>query len=76
MNTARIFTTGRSQAVRLPKQYRFKTDDVCIVRINDVVILYPPGKGWNLLERGIRHFAADFMTDRGQPSQAEDRAQL
>ena len=44
METAKIFTTGRSQAVRLPKKYRFLTREVNIRRQGDSVILTPQRK--------------------------------
>lgn len=43
--TARIFTTGRSQAVRLPKEFRFDTDTVLVHREGSSVIL-EPGRDW------------------------------
>ncbi len=39
--TAKVFTTGRSQAVRLPKAFRFDTDEVTIERRGDAIILRP-----------------------------------
>ena len=39
--TAKVFTTGRSQAVRLPKAFRFNTAEVTIERQGDAVILRP-----------------------------------
>jgi antitoxin VapB len=39
--TARVFTTGRSQAVRLPKEFRFDTDTVLVHREGNAVILEP-----------------------------------
>ena len=39
--TARVFTTGRSQAVRLPKEFRFDGDEVLIHREGSSVILEP-----------------------------------
>lgn len=41
MDTAKIFQTGRSQAVRLPKAYRFQTDEVWIRRTPEGVLLIP-----------------------------------
>ena len=41
MQTARIFNNGNSQAVRLPKEFRFEEDEVIIKRIGDMVILLP-----------------------------------
>ncbi len=40
-STAKVFTTGRSQAVRLPKEFRFSTQEVFIERKGDAVILRP-----------------------------------
>jgi antitoxin VapB len=39
--TARVFTTGRSQAVRLPKEFRFDTDTVLVHREGNSVVLEP-----------------------------------
>ncbi len=41
MQTARIFTNGNSQAVRLPKEFRFEEDEVVIKKIGDMVVLLP-----------------------------------
>ena len=41
LSTAKVFTTGRSQAVRLPKAFRFNTAEVTIERQGDAVILRP-----------------------------------
>ncbi len=41
MQTARIFNNGNSQAVRLPKEFRFDEDEVIIRKIGDMVILLP-----------------------------------
>ena len=76
MNTARLFINGRSQAVRLPKEYRFDDDEVFITKVDDMVILYPRRKGWDLLARGIERFTDDFMAERDQPAQADERESL
>ena len=41
MMTAKLFENGRSQAVRLPKEYRFNGDEVAINKVGDIVILMP-----------------------------------
>lgn len=41
LSTAKVFTTGRSQAVRLPKAFRFSTSEVTVERQGDAVILRP-----------------------------------
>jgi antitoxin VapB len=44
---AKLFWNGRSQAVRLPKEFRFSGDEVLIRRADDKVILEPVHKGWD-----------------------------
>ncbi len=73
MKMAKVFKTGRSQAVRLPKEFRFDDDEVCISRLGDMVILFPRGKAWDLLESSLALFPSDFMEDREQPPAAEER---
>ena len=76
MDKAKIFTSGRSQAVRLPKKYRFKARGVLVNKINDMVILFPRKEGWRLLERGIEHFTEDFLARRAQPDNLQEREPL
>lgn len=76
MDTAKIFINGRSQAVRLPRKYRFDDDEVCITRVNGMVLLYPRDKGWDLLARGIEGFTSDFLAERSQPDDSEARHPL
>jgi antitoxin VapB len=59
IDTAKIFTTGRSQAVRLPKAYRFDTEEVFIERKGDLVILRPKhdkNQWWNMVEKALAGF--------------------
>ena len=44
---AKLFWNGRSQAVRLPKEFRFSGDEVLIRRANEKIILEPVQKGWD-----------------------------
>ena len=47
MKTAKVFTTGGSQAIRLPKEFRFEGEEVYIRREGNAVILEPKSKrGW------------------------------
>jgi len=73
MMTAKIFRDGRSQAVRLHKECRFDTDEVRVARLGDAVVLYPPGKGWDILDSAIAKFTDDFMVDRDQPKRHDKR---
>jgi antitoxin VapB len=69
MQTAKIFTNGRSQAIRLPKEFRFSGDDVYINKIGKIVILIPKDDPWSVLANGLDQFSDDFMEDRNQPLQ-------
>ncbi|SNS68787.1 antitoxin VapB [Sphingomonas laterariae] len=60
MNIARIFWTGRSQAVRLPKEFRFDTDQVRIRRDGDAVILEPAPSDWAWLKALVGPVDKDF----------------
>jgi antitoxin VapB len=46
---AKLFQTGRSQAVRLPKEFRFKGKEVRIRKVGTGVVLEPIGKDWDWL---------------------------
>jgi antitoxin VapB len=69
MQTAKIFTNGRSQAIRLPKEYRFSGDDVYINKIGKIVVLIPKDDPWSVLANSLDQFSDDFMNDRDQPPQ-------
>jgi antitoxin VapB len=76
MNTAKIFTNGRSQAIRLPKEYRFKDDEVYINKIDDIVVIMPKNKKMVSLMTIINKFTDDFMDERNQPAvQAREKFQ-
>jgi antitoxin VapB len=72
--TAKIFTTGRSQAVRLPKAFRFNTPEVTIERQGDAIILRPKVQSkeewWDDMEKILASF-------EGMPDEIErDRSGL
>ncbi|MFC1505011.1 antitoxin [Thermodesulfobacteriota bacterium] len=69
MQTAKLFNNGRSQAVRLPKDYRFSGNDVFIKKIGKMVILLPKDDPWSPLVDSLEQFTDDFMDSRDQPEQ-------
>jgi len=72
MQTAKLFRNGRSQAVRLPKEYNFKGDDVFIQKVGDTVILFPKDLAWETFLEGLNGFTDDFMANgREQPEMQE-----
>ena len=60
-STAKIFMTGRSQAVRLPKEFRFESDEVRIRKEGDAVILEPLPEDWSWLDTIARPIDEDFL---------------
>jgi antitoxin VapB len=67
MKTAKIFQNGQSQAVRLPKEFRFDDSEVFIKKSGNVVQLIPRSDSWNSLFSSLKKFSSDFMSERIQP---------
>lgn len=77
---AKVFQSGNSQAVRLPKDYRFNVDEVEVSREGDAVILRPKAqtdRPWAslhaALERGV---SADFMAEGREQPEHQDRPEI
>jgi antitoxin VapB len=68
MKTARVFKNGQSQAVRLPKEFRFAEDEVYIKKIGNVVLLLPKRDSWDAFVSSLDKFSADFLDERAQPA--------
>lgn len=64
--TAKVFQTGRSQAVRLPREFRFDTQEVFIRREGDAVILTPKPTSWEGFLEGCEPLSDDFSV-QGAP---------
>jgi len=62
--TAKVFMNGRSQAVRLPKEYRFDTDEVYISRQGHNIIISAKKPTWDEFFDSKSSFGADFLEDR------------
>jgi antitoxin VapB len=72
VDTARLFWSGRSQAVRLPKSFRFSGDEVRIRRHGSAVILEPLADDWRWLDALVREVDEDFVQAvQEQPGQQE-----
>jgi len=69
MDTAKLFQSGRSQAVRLPKEYRFQDSEVAVKHFGNGVLLLPIEDPWQMLEAGLEAFEPGFVLSREQPEQ-------
>ena len=78
LDTAKIFTTGRSQAVRLPKAFRFNTAEVTIERQGDAVILRPKlqskDEWWDEMEKVLASFEGMELIEREHDPLPDDVA--
>lgn len=72
MDTAKLFTNGRSQAVRLPKEYRFEGTEVFIKKVGQTVMLIPATGSWQTLIDSLELFSDDFLSEREQPLQERE----
>lgn len=71
--TAKLFNTGRSQAVRLPKSFRFEGKEVFIKKENGCVILSDKPTSWNDFFNSPINVSADFMAERKElPAQERE----
>jgi antitoxin VapB len=66
MKEAKLFQNGRSQAVRLPKEYRLTGTSVYVHKLGNLVVLIPKAKSWDSLVEGCAKFTEDFMAARDQ----------
>ncbi len=69
IDTAKLFQSGRSQAVRLPKEYRFQGSEVAVKHFGNGVLLLPIEDPWQMLEAGLEAFEPGFVLSREQPEQ-------
>jgi antitoxin VapB len=76
METAKVFWTGRSQAVRLPKEFRFEASEVRIRRRGSAVILEPIANDWAWLDRLVGRIDDDFAAAVNEQPDEQDRPAL
>lgn len=73
--TAKLFKNGRSQAVRLPKEFRFNGDEVYIKKIDDLVVLIPKEDKWSMAKKllmELEDFSDEFMENRENLTQKRE----
>ena len=67
MLTAKVFQSGNSQAIRIPKEVHTDQKDFIIRKFGECLILYPTDDPWYPLRQTLGTFPEDFMDDREQP---------
>ena len=77
MKTTTVFNNGNSQAIRIPKEYRFEQEEVCINKIGSAIIIFRPQDRLSVLLESVNDFTPDFL-EHGRPAQvfAQERESL
>lgn len=73
---AKLFMSGRSQAVRLPKQLRFTGDEVIARRFGNGVLLLPANSPWQVMWDALDEFEPGFSLERDQPTDQQERGDM
>ena len=76
MMTAKIFENGGSQAVRLPKEYRFDSDEVSVNKIGNIVLLSPKLDKWESVLQAFDMFSEDYLADGRADRKVQEREEL
>ena len=76
VETAKVFTNGGSQAIRLPKDFRFNDSEVNINRIGHIVILVPKENRWAGMLDSLDMFTDDFMSEGRNDVKPQERESL
>jgi len=72
MLSSKVFISGNSQAIRLPKEYQVEEKELYIQKIGSTLILFPKKNPWETFEKSLNEFSEDFMIDgRNQPEMQE-----
>ena len=75
MKTVKIFKSGNSQAVRIPKEYQINREEMIINRIGNTIILFPKDDPWELFKKSLEEFSDDlFSNGRKQPAMQKRRS--
>jgi antitoxin VapB len=76
MLTSKVFTSGNSQAIRLPKEYQVKDKELFIQKIGRAIILFPKNNPWESFEKSLSEFSDDFMSNGREQPEMQKRNNL
>ncbi len=72
MLSSKVFMSGNSQAIRLPKEYQVNDKELYIKKIGSALVLFPKKNPWETFEKSLSEFSEDFMASgRNQPTNQE-----
>ena len=61
MQTAKVFKSGNSQAIRLPKDFQFRGSEVYIKKMGNCVVIIPKEDTWKIVEENVGKFTVDIF---------------
>ena len=68
MLTAKVFKSGNSQAIRIPKEYQIDSDELFINKIGNTIVIFPKNDPWKTFKESLNDFSDDYFIDgRNQP---------
>ena len=76
MKTAKVFKSGNSQAVRIPKEFHLKGEEVEIRRKGESLILQPRKQSWASLIDSLQKFTDDFMVKGRRQPPGQERGRV
>jgi antitoxin VapB len=72
MAIAKVFKNGRSQAIRLPKEFRVNADEVYLQRTPEGFLVIPKDP-WDVFQEGVEQVSDDFFRDGRKQPELEKR---
>ena len=76
MLSSKVFISGNSQAIRLPKEYQVDDKEMFIQKIGNTIILFPKKNPWESFEKSLHEFTDDFMESGRQQPELQKREGL
>ena len=68
MLTTRVFKSGNSQAIRIPKEYKINADELFINKIGNTIVIFPKNDPWEVFKDSLANFSSDYCAEgRDQP---------
>ena len=68
MLTAKVFKSGNSQAIRIPKEYQLEAGELYINKIGNTIVIFPKNDPWEAFRESLSDFSDDFFIEgRKQP---------
>jgi antitoxin VapB len=68
MQMTKVFKSGNSQAVRIPKEYQVDEEELCINKVGNTIMLFPKADPWERFSKSYTEVSDDFFADgRNQP---------